>query len=417
VTIRGPLGLDADELVACVSCGLCLPHCPTYRVSGREAASPRGRITAMRAVEAGVAPIDAAFNEVIDTCVQCLGCEAACPSSVPFSRLIEDTRTALADHPTRSRRRRMVDRFVFVRVVRWPLVLRTVGWVLCIAQRLGLVPRRLRSSLPTMTAATLRYRHATDVGGSPDAWLFTGCVMDAWMRDVHLAATTLGVATGTRFARPSRGGECCGALALHSGLRDDARRLARRVMGSMPGDAPIVVDSAGCGAALKGYGALVGTEAARAFAARVVDVHEWLLHQAPLPLFDTGKRVVVQDPCHLRHVQHAHGAVRTVLGAAYGLIEIPDDGLCCGAGGAYSIQQPEISREIAARKARTIVAAAAAAGLPRDDIVIASANPGCAIQLRGAGFVVAHPVELLAAALVAVRENDASEETDPTGER
>ncbi len=391
---NSPLGLDADELVACVSCGLCLPHCPTYRVSGREAASPRGRITAMRAVETGTAPIDAAFLDIIDSCVQCLGCEPACPSSVPFAHLIEGTRAALARHPARARRRRALDRLLFARVVTWPRALRLAGWALLLARELHLAPRRLLDRAPAPTAQTLRCRHAIGVGGAPEAWLFTGCVMDAWMREVHLAAATLGAAVGVRLARPDRGGECCGALALHAGLRHDARVLAERVIGSMPGDAPIVVDSAGCGAALKDYGDLVGTDAARAFAARVVDVHEWLAQQPPLPVVPTGRRVVVQDPCHLRHVQRAHGAVRRVLSEAYELVEIDDDGLCCGAGGAYSLAQPGLSGQILERKATAIRAAGGGS-----DVVVASANPGCAIQLRTAGFSVAHPVELLADAL------------------
>src|SRR6516162_1618623 len=85
-----------DELAACVGCGLCLPHCPTYRVTGEEAASPRGRIAAMRAVQWTGAPADAEFVEFMDACVQCRGCETACPSGVRFGRLMEGTRSALA---------------------------------------------------------------------------------------------------------------------------------------------------------------------------------------------------------------------------------------------------------------------------------------------------------------------------------
>ena len=106
----------------------------------------------------------------------------------------------------------------------------------------------------------------------------------------------------------------------------------------MPGDAPVVVDSAGCGAAMKDYGRLLGTPAAHTFAARVRDFSEWVAAQPPLPLRDTGSTVVVQDPCHLRHVQRAQGAVRTVLASAYRLRETDDDGLCCGAGGAYAVR-------------------------------------------------------------------------------
>ena len=160
------------------------------------------------------------------------------------------------------------------------------------------------------------------------------------MRDTHRA-------DGARHARrrratsrrPGRGGDCCGALHVHAGRDDEARALARRVIASMPGDAPIVVDSAGCGAAMKDYGRLLGTAEAHAFAARVRDFSEWLAeHGRSRRARDRRRRVVVQDPCHLRHVQKAHGAVRTVLGAGVRrCVETDDDGLCCGAGGAYAV--------------------------------------------------------------------------------
>src|SRR4051794_41933218 len=94
------LHVDEDELAACVSCGLCLPHCPTFRVTGDEAASPRGRIAAMRLVEMGAAEVDADFERSMDTCVQCRGCEPACPSGVRFGALMEGTRAALASPAT-----------------------------------------------------------------------------------------------------------------------------------------------------------------------------------------------------------------------------------------------------------------------------------------------------------------------------
>jgi hypothetical protein len=119
-----------------------------------------------------------------------------------------------------------------------------------------------------------------------------------------------------------------------------------------------VVDSAGCGAAMKDYGRLVGTPEAAAFSERVRDFSEWVALQRPLALRETGRAVVVQDPCHLRHVQHAQGPVRAVLGPAYGLCETDDDGLCCGAGGAYSVTEPELSGQVRARKVETIRAAA-----------------------------------------------------------
>jgi glycolate oxidase iron-sulfur subunit len=176
-----------------------------------------------------------------------------------------------------------------------------------------------------------------------------------------------------------------------------ARTLARRVVASMPGDAPVVVDSAGCGAAMKDYGRLLDTPAAHAFAARVVDFSEWVAAR-PLPAVrDTGASVVVQDPCHLRHVQRAQGAVRTVLAPAYRLEETDDDGICCGAGGLYSFREPDLSHRIRDRKVDALRAAHRDAHRP---LVVVSANPGCAMHLQAAGLTVRHPAELLADALV-----------------
>src|SRR4051794_39505123 len=140
------LGLDDDQLVACVACGLCLPHCPTYRVTGLEIASPRGRIAAMRAVESGTAPIDDEFTTAMDECVQCRGCEAACPSGVPFGALMRDTRAALAERPaTRRGRARTAALRLAMRALDHPKALRTLGWPLLAAQRAHLVPHRFRS--------------------------------------------------------------------------------------------------------------------------------------------------------------------------------------------------------------------------------------------------------------------------------
>ncbi len=393
---RGVLRVDENELVACVACGLCLPHCPTYRVTGLEAASPRGRIAAMRAVELDGAPLDATFERYMEECVQCRGCEAACPSSVHFGHLMEGTRATLQqERATKRPWHRRVAEWVGYRVMlpRHRLLVAS-SWFLLVAQRLRLVPPRF--SVPRVSARSLR----TPLTGAPaataDAYLFTGCVMDAWQRDVHRAALRVMRAAGAQPALPGRGGDCCGALHGHAGRLGEARVLARRVMASMPGDAPVVVDSAGCGAAMKDYGRLLGTPEAEAFSARVRDFSEWLATQEPLPVRATGRVVVVQDPCHLRHVQKAQQHVRTVLRGAYDLRDTDDDGLCCGAGGAYNALQPELATEIRARKVDALRTAAGGAPL-----LVASANPGCAIHLAAAGLTVAHPAELIADVLEA----------------
>ena len=392
----GVLDLDEDELVACVACGLCLPHCPTYRVTGLETASPRGRIAAMQAVDLQGAPVDATFERYMEECVQCRGCEAACPSSVPFGHLMEGARAALHEQRRAHRpwRRRVGERLGY-RVVlprHWLLV--AVSWLLAVAQRMRLVPARL--PLPRISLRSLaRPLRADTAPEHADAYLFPGCVMDAWERDTHRAALRVMEATGAHPALPGSGADCCGALHVHAGRIEEARRLARRVIAAMPGEAPVVVDSAGCGAAMKDYGRLLGTPEANAFAARVRDFSEWLVEQDPPPLRAAERVVVVQDPCHLRHVQKAAGAVRTVLAPAYTTVDTDDDGLCCGAGGAYNVLQPELASGVRDRKVAAI-RRAAGSGV---DPLVASANPGCAMHLAAAGLDVRHPAALLAEAL------------------
>ncbi len=381
------LHLDESELVACVGCGLCLPHCPTYRVTGEEIASPRGRIAAMRAVVEERAPVNAAFVAAMDACVQCRACEAACPSGVQFGHLMEDTRTAL--EPDRSRVRRAVEWAGYRAVLPHRRVLGAATRMAAIGQRLHLVPRRF--GLPRLP---LTPPPALTADTDPDAYLFTGCVMDAWQRGIHRAALRVMRATGARVGLPDAGADCCGALHVHAGRHADAVRLAERVITAFPGDGPIVVDSAGCGAALLDYGRLLGTPAAVAFAARVVDFSTWVAHRE-LTLRPSDTVVVVQDPCHLRHVQKAHEPVAATLGRAYDVRITSDDGLCCGAGGAYSAFEPELSLAIRDRK---VAALRAAAGDPHH-LIVASANPGCAMHLSAAGLDVRHPAELLEARL------------------
>ena len=377
------LGIDDDELAACVSCGLCLPHCPTYRVTGEESRSPRGRITAMRTVHIDDAPVDQDFLASMDTCVQCRGCETACPSGVQFGHLIEATRATLAapggpGRPPWWQRRALA-------VLGHHRLLLAGSSLLAVAQRLRLVPSR-RLGLP----ARLPIRRAPLVSSGDDVWLHTGCVMDAWQRDVHLAVARVleAAGAGVRFSGP--GAACCGALHEHAGLATDAKQRARRTIDAYPGDAPILVDSAGCGAMLRDYGRLLGTAEAQAFAARVQDVHEWVAARLDaLPGAPQGDRplVAVQDPCHLRHVQRAHLPVRAVLARYVDLVELDDEGLCCGAGGAYSLLQPELAGAIRDRKLAAIVRS----GAP----IVASANPGCALHLAAAGCDVRHPLQLV----------------------
>ena len=389
------LQLDVDELNTCVACGLCLPHCPTFRATGEEALSPRGRIDAMRNVQWRGAPVDDDFVSFMATCVQCRGCEPACPSQVPYGHLIEATREQLASD---GRITPWWQRLGFAVLPRHRLLL-AGSTVLALAQRARLLPRRLSPGrIPVRRGPAVR---PTAESGTVEAWLFTGCVMDAWMRATHRSTAEVLDALGVRYGVPGRDGGCCGALHTHAGLHDDAQRLAVRVMASMPGEAPVLVNSAGCGAALKEYGRLLGTAEAASFSARVFDVHEWIAPRlGDLPAVRRlGDPVIVQDPCHLRHVQRAHLPVRDVLRPLADLVELDDDGLCCGAGGAYSALEPELAGRIRDRKLEAIDRAVASSGAR----TVASANPGCSMHLDAAlaerGLRVVHPIDLLAEAL------------------
>ena len=377
-TVAGVLGLDPDLLNACVSCGLCLPHCPTYRSTEEESASPRGRITLMRAVESGELAIDEDFVTFMERCVMCRGCETACPSGVQFGALMEQTRVTLAD-------KGLVRVPLFVKLGLKTLehhrLLALGSSLLGQLQRFGMIPDRVRRRVGLPEHIPTRNLPISTSSGTPDVWLFTGCVMDVWQRDVHLATKrVLELAGAKNVALPLRGGDCCGALHLHVGQKADGVRLAGKVMASMPGTAPIVVNSAGCGAALKDYGHLLGTDAARAFSMRVFDSQEWVAQRLDaLPAVDVRADrlvVAVQDPCHLRHVQKAHLATRKVLERFVDVREIADDGRCCGAGGSYSLLQPELAESIRTQK----VAAVRSTGA----VTIASANPGCSMWLTNA---------------------------------
>ena len=382
------LRLDPEDLAKCVGCGLCLPHCPTYRVTGDESRSPRGRIATMRLVEAGT-PIDDEVAAALSTCVQCLACEPACPSGVPYGRMMERATSVLASS---GRTAPWWQRIAYRALGHHRLVLAGSS-ALALAQRLHLVPRRLRlGRLPIRRPAALRPT-------GDEVWLFTGCVMDAWQRDVHHATAAVLGAIGVTFRLPGDQASCCGALHTHAGLSSGAKQLAARVVTAMPGDAPVLVNSAGCGAQLKHYGELLGTPEAHAFAARVRDIHEFVAERADrLPALGALGPVIVQDPCHLRHVQRVHLAVHALLARCATVVPIDDDGRCCGAGGAYFAVQSELAGQMRGAKLAAIDAAANRAGVDRATVV-ASANPGCATYLAAAGAPVRHPMQLLAEAV------------------
>ncbi len=389
VTEWAPLRADIES---CVACGLCLPYCPTYRLTGDEAASPRGRLAAMAAVADGVAEVDGRFEEMMSFCLQCRACEAVCPSMVPFGRVMEGTRAELAAQlPTP---RRVSRRWIFGRAIdrRGLVSLATAG--LSMAQKIGAT-----TFLPGTDGLRRVFPHSGTPGRSWDpegepvgtVALFSGCVMDAWLPGVHEALIGILRVAGYRVEAPASQA-CCGALAAHEGAAPDAAKMARRNVEAFDGYDVVVVDSAGCGAHLKELSHWA--DGGANLASHVVDATEYvveLIEDGRLPEIDVPRgTVAVQDPCHLRHAQRIVDEPRRLLRAGgYEPIDIDVHGLCCGAAGSYVFTHPDTSADLGRMKADQIRQSGAT--------TVSSANPGCDIQLRrylGDGYRVAHPIEL-----------------------
>ncbi len=398
VTIDQP---TAGELSSCVQCGLCLPHCPTFRLTGLEVASPRGRLAAMNAVADGVIALDGDFEEAMTFCLNCRACEAVCPSLVPYGRVMEGVRAEIAtQRPTFSRRWRHL---VLGRLLPNRPLMRWVTAAARALQYLGAqkaLPSRLRTGfggLRRLGPPSLVANTATSPSSNRGRiGLLRGCVMEPWFPEVHRATVATLTSAGYEVSVPDQQ-TCCGALVAHDGGAEVARRLARQNVEAFAAYDLVVADAAGCSAHLKSYGHYEGAE----LVPKVRDVTELvadLIDQGLLPVsaLDRGP-VAVQDPCHLRHAQRITAAPRRLVAAAgYRPVEIDPDGLCCGAAGIYSLLQPEASAELGRRKAGQVQATGVT--------MVASANPGCEMQLRAhlpQWYRVVHPVELYYEAVIA----------------
>jgi glycolate oxidase iron-sulfur subunit len=383
------------DLNACVACGLCLPHCPTYRLTGEESASPRGRIAAMRAVHEGRATTDETFARFMDLCLVCRACEDVCPSHVPFGRMMEAARTQI--EPQRSARTRVL-RWLGLDVVLPSRTLTLVAGALAPLAR-PLLPRRVRALIPRGVAAPLgRLPEVTEAVGDRRGTvaLLAGCVQDVWFRRVHEATIRVLSRDGWRVIVP-RGQSCCGALAAHNGRLATARRLAQRNARAFAGVDHVIVNAAGCGAHMAAYGELVaGADLP------VRDVMAFL-HEEGIAA-DPGSLarptvVAYHDACHALRAQQIRQEPRALLGAIGNLrlAEIPNGDRCCGAAGIYNVTEPEMSRTLMREKAEAIASTGAA--------VVASGNPGCTMQITaglddlGVHAEVVHPIELLDAAI------------------
>lgn len=400
--------VDYAASLDCIHCGLCLRTCPTYQLTGSEASSPRGRIYMMRGVAEGrLRGDEPAFVDEMDFCLGCRHCESVCPAGVRFGQMMETTRDGLVRTTHRPLLERALRWLGFRLVLPRRALIRLAFTCLALAQRTGLTrlfstlrdlppvpPRRDRAPLPEHTPA--------DGGCVGQAFVLAGCVMPELYGRVNRATVRTLARLGVESRAP-RGHTCCGALHAHNGDLAGARELARGTVEAFEGSEPIVVNSAGCGAHMKGYGHLLADDAAwreraEAFAARVEDLAEFVAPRwqtaPPPPAPDLGT-VTYDDPCHLCHGQKIRDEPRTLLDSIPGLerVELRDSESCCGSAGLYSMLRPADSRALLAPKLAALEASGA-------DVLV-TANPGCHMQwetgLRRAGAAtrVMHLAELL----------------------
>jgi glycolate oxidase iron-sulfur subunit len=397
--------LDYQATLDCVHCGLCLPHCPTYQETGRESSSPRGRIYLMRGVAEGRLPLDEHVTFEMGFCLACRACESACPAGVRYGHLVETMRAEIDAREADGLPARLLRRLVFRGVIARPRVLRALASALRLYQRGGL--QRVARATGVLRAFPALARAERLLPRVPDAWrsrrlipaegarrgrvaLFRGCLMPELFGPVNAATARVLAANGFEVEIPP-GQRCCGALHLHGGDPGGAAALARRNRAAFRLDDvdAVIVNSAGCGAALK--------DAGDALARKVRDVSEFLHEVGPRPPPRAlPMRVAYDDPCHLLHGQRIAEAPRALLRQIPGvaLFDLPGASDCCGAAGVYNLVQPEMSARLLARKV-------AAIRETKPDVV-ATGNPGCLMQIGGgvreAGLAVevVHPIELLA---------------------
>jgi glycolate oxidase iron-sulfur subunit len=390
---NGPDAPADDDLAQCVHCGLCLNYCPTYRITGLETESPRGRIALITGWTRGELPYHAEMGRHLDLCLGCRTCEGVCPSGVPYGRIIEGARSEL-DRLRPAAPDRLLVRQALRQLLAHPGRLRLAATLTRVAQRLGLTGVIAAGrQLPRLHGGyrAPRGNVAPAVGPRRHRVAFlTGCVMPEFFPEAHEASVRLLQLAGCEVWFPPDQ-RCCGALLAHNGDLEGARRLERanaEAFGMEDFDA-LVVNSAGCGAHLKEFYENLGP--------RVRDLSEYLVEIGlPEPQAEVRARVLYQDACHLLHAQRIQAPPRQLLRAIPGveLVEPLHPEICCGAAGLYSTLEPEMSGQILEEKLDDVVG--------RSPQVIVTANPGCQMQLQAglrarglASIPVLHLAELL----------------------
>ena len=412
-----------DDYARCVHCGLCLNHCPTYRLWGREADSPRGRIRQMMLVDEGKLAVGETFVTHMDRCLDCRACETVCPSGVEYGKLIEHARGQIEQEYRRPFFSRMARNFFYRKVLPFPRRIAALGRATRIYQRSGLQWLARSSGALRLFGLADRERLMPTVDrefffsrlgkiyaprGTRRARVafFAGCVAQVSFTELNDATIRVLQANGCEVVVPAAQ-LCCGALCVHAGVRDVAADLARANLKAFLAESfdVIVTNAAGCGSTLKEYEQLfpAGTAEhlqASQFRAKVRDVTEFLAELGLVsPLKKMPLRVTYQDSCHLLHGQKISSAPRTLIRAIPGveLVEMALGDQCCGSAGVYNVTETRAAMDILAAKMENIRATRAQA--------IVTANPGCILQLRAGvqinrtGQEVMHVVELLDRAL------------------
>jgi glycolate oxidase iron-sulfur subunit len=407
----------------CIHCGLCLNHCPTYRLWHQEADSPRGRIRQMALVDQGKLNLSDSFVAHIDRCLDCRACETACPSGVEYGKLVELARAQIETHYRRPLASRLARDFVYRRLLTYPRRIAAAARAVRLYQRSGLASIARAIGILRLFGLSDRERllpkidsafFFDELGRTYPAHgtrrarvaLIAGCVAQVTFSELNRATIRVLQANGCEVVVPESQG-CCGALAAHAGLRDVARDLARANFAAFAdGDFDaIVTNAAGCGSTLKEYPHLFASDStehapAQKFAGKVRDVSEFLAElELVAPMRPVPLRVTYQDSCHLAHGQKIREAPRALIHAVPGveLVEMPLAEQCCGSAGVYNVTQTKTSLELLALKMDSVSETKAQA--------IVTANPGCILQLRAGaamhrtGHEVMHVVELLDRAL------------------
>ena len=395
--------LDYEELSNCMRCGFCQPACPTFRETGYEAASPRGRIALMKAVADGVMEPDKDFVDQMNLCLGCRACEPVCPAGVSYGQLIEQTREAIEDVQQHPWWVKAVRRLAFVHLFPEQKRLQQLGRLLRFYQRSGLqkavrklgllfwLPRHLREMEAIMPEASAR--------SLADEWqaavipaigerkyrvgMFSGCIMDVLFQETNRNTVRLLAEAGCEVVIVP-GQVCCGALHAHSGERGIARKLARiNVAVFHEANVDMIISNAGgCGAMLKEYDHLLADDAemceqADWFAARVKDISEVLGEQMDAQKWQSlSQRITYQSSCHLRNGMKVSNEpvqlVKNIPGATY--VPLFEGERCCGSAGIYNLLQPEMASGLLDEKMGHVAKTQA-------DILVTS-NPGCLLQMK-----------------------------------